>query len=123
MGYTAPRTALSTEKPIGRVLSTPVLLSTGAQVAVVMMFQLIGLAALRSRPGYQRSEGSRDIQEVASPENFVVYTLGLAQFMIVVRMYSNVDLMLFYSENFGCVVYTLGLAQFMIVARMCTNSD
>ena len=89
MGYTKPAAALSRHKPLARVLSTPLLLSTVAQLKVVVLFQLIALAALAKRPGYERSHGRADITDVVAPENFVVYVLGLAQFMVLARCLSR----------------------------------
>lgn len=45
MGYTQPRQELAPSKPVGRVLSLPLLLSTVMQLMVVIAFQ-VGLTAL-----------------------------------------------------------------------------
>lgn len=56
---------------------------------MVVVFQLAALAALRAQPGYVRSRGSSDVSMVQSPENFALYLMDLAQFIIVVSLNTN----------------------------------
>lgn len=49
------RTKLSREKPLSRVLSAPLVVSTLAQLVVVVLFQLLVLMVLRQQAGYVRT--------------------------------------------------------------------
>lgn len=50
MGYTRPCKTLARAKPVGRVLSSPLMISLLLQLAVVIVFQVSGLAAACDAP-------------------------------------------------------------------------
>ena len=62
MGFTEPRPQLSRHKPINRVMSVPLMTSTMLQLAVVVIFQLISLSALRRQPSYVETQGDNDLR-------------------------------------------------------------
>jgi cation-transporting ATPase 13A3/4/5 len=89
MGSTRPRSKLSSVKPLPRVLSWPLMLSTLLQLLIVVAFQLIALAALRAQPGYVRTLGPPTVTQVVAPENTTVYLVSLAQFVILALVFNK----------------------------------
>jgi cation-transporting ATPase 13A3/4/5 len=89
MGYTHPRQELSRQKPLGRVLSPPVLLSTTLQLAVIIVFQTASLRALYRVPWYTRSLGTPDLRTIVAPETTTIYLMGLAQFLILALVFNK----------------------------------
>ncbi|WIA28629.1 hypothetical protein OEZ86_011166 [Tetradesmus obliquus] len=83
MGYTKPRKELARAKPVGRVLSLPLILSLLLQIAVVIVFQLIALRAMRRIPWYKSTIGTPDLRTYKAPETTVIYLINLAQFIIL----------------------------------------
>jgi cation-transporting ATPase 13A2 len=89
MGFTRPRSRLSSVKPLPRVLSWPLMLSTLLQLLIVVAFQLIALAALRAQPGYVRTLGPPTVAQVVAPENSTIYLVSLAQFVILALVFNK----------------------------------
>jgi cation-transporting ATPase 13A3/4/5 len=89
MGYTHPRQELSRQKPLGRVMSLPVLLSTTLQLAVIIVFQTASLRALYRVPWYTRSLGTPDLRTIVAPETTTIYLMGLAQFIILALVFNK----------------------------------
>ncbi len=89
MGYTRPRSKLSSQRPFPRVLSWPLMMSTVLQLLVVVVFQMAGLAALHSQPGYVRTLGPPSIQQVTSAENTTTYIICLSQFIILALVFNK----------------------------------
>jgi cation-transporting ATPase 13A2 len=89
MGYTKPRSKLSSQRPFPRVLSWPLMMSTILQLLVVMVFQMAALAALHSQPGYVRTLGPPSIQQVVAAENTTIYIICLAQFIILAMVFNK----------------------------------
>lgn len=55
---------LSRSKPLPRVMSAPLLLSTCLQLVVVIVFQRAALELLAAQPGYVRFRGDKGLQDV-----------------------------------------------------------
>eukprot|EP00878_Enallax_costatus_P028460 GHUV01030743.1.p1 GENE.GHUV01030743.1~~GHUV01030743.1.p1 ORF type:complete len:1032 (+),score=296.88 GHUV01030743.1:1466-4561(+) len=89
MGYTEPRKALARSKPVGRVLSLPLILSLCLQIAVVIVFQLVALGALHRIPWYTPTVGSPDLRTYIAPETTVIYLINLAQFIILGAVFNK----------------------------------
>lgn len=75
MGYTEPRTRLSAQRPLSRVMSMPLLVSTLLQLLVVVAFQLLALWLLTRQPGYVPTVGPTDLRLAQAPENTVTYLM------------------------------------------------
>ncbi|GFR50064.1 hypothetical protein Agub_g12206, partial [Astrephomene gubernaculifera] len=89
MGFTEPRSKLSRSRPLSRVMSLPLLVSTVAQCGVVVAFQLAALALLRAQPGYVRTRGGPELHDTVAPENTVTYIVALAQFVVLALVFNK----------------------------------
>ncbi|EFJ40236.1 hypothetical protein VOLCADRAFT_108270 [Volvox carteri f. nagariensis] len=89
MGMTAPRSKLSRRRPLQRVMSLPLMLSTVAQCGVVVLFQLASLWMLQARPGYIAFKGGPDLHDTVAPENTVTYIVALAQFVVTALVFNK----------------------------------
>ncbi|GIL56505.1 hypothetical protein Vafri_11862 [Volvox africanus] len=118
MGMTAPRSGLSRRRPLPRVMSPPLMLSTVAQCGVVVVFQLASLWMLKAQPGYIRFRGDRDLHDTVAPENTVTYVVALAQYVVMAMVFNkgmphrspiwtNLALMTALLAQTGFVLYTL----------------
>ncbi|GLI67792.1 hypothetical protein VaNZ11_012078 [Volvox africanus] len=118
MGMTAPRSGLSRRRPLSRVMSPPLMLSTVAQCGVVVVFQLASLWMLKAQPGYIRFRGDRDLHNTVAPENTATYVVALAQYVVMAMVFNkgmphrspiwtNVALLTALLAQTGFVLYTL----------------
>ncbi|GIL93414.1 hypothetical protein Vretifemale_20808 [Volvox reticuliferus] len=118
MGMTAPRSGLSRRRPLPRVMSPPLMLSTVAQCGVVVIFQLASLWMLQAQPGYTRFRGDRDLHDTVAPENTVTYIVALAQYVVMAMVFNkgmphrspiwtNLALVAALLAQTGFVLYTL----------------
>ncbi|GLC61164.1 hypothetical protein PLESTB_001725200 [Pleodorina starrii] len=89
MGATEPRSKLSRSRPLSRVLSAPLMLSTLAQCGVVVVFQLASLWLLQAQPGYEKTMGGAELEDVQAPENTVTYIVALAQYVVLALVFNK----------------------------------
>ncbi|KAG2500541.1 hypothetical protein HYH03_001317 [Edaphochlamys debaryana] len=89
MGFTEPRKQLSRSRPLQRVMSAPLLLSTLAQCVVVVVFQLAGLWLLQAQAGYVRFMGDKELHATVAPENSATYMVALAQFVVLALVFNK----------------------------------
>ena len=89
MGYTRPREGLARSKPVGRVLSLPLIASLLLQIAVIVVFQLAALSALRRVPWYTPTMGTPNLRTYVAPETSVIYLVNLSQFVILAAIFNK----------------------------------
>mmetsp|Transcript_29272 Transcript_29272/g.64753 ORF Transcript_29272/g.64753 Transcript_29272/m.64753 type:complete len:705 (-) Transcript_29272:814-2928(-) len=118
MGFTEPRSKLSRQKPMDRVMSLPLLVSTVLQLVVVVVFQLLSLWLLSRQAGYEPTLGPPDLRLAMAPENTTTYLVALSQYIILALVfnkgaphrspiYTNITLLASIAAQVAFVLYSL----------------
>ncbi|PNW86612.1 hypothetical protein CHLRE_02g093700v5 [Chlamydomonas reinhardtii] len=89
MGFTEPRNKLSRSRPLTRVMSPPLMISTVLQCVVIVVFQLLSLKLLQSQPTYVRFRGGPELHDTVAPENTTTYIVALAQFVVLALVFNK----------------------------------